>query len=194
MELVYAEYANSMKSLANKARMEVVHTGKIAYSSSAAKVYAPEVEELKRKLNEAKLNAPKEREAQRRTNAEVQAKLDAGVIEKSDVKKVSQRTLNKYREEVGAVSRRNRNVDITDREWEAIQAGAVSETTLIDILANTDADKLRQRATPRTTTTLSSAKIAKIKAYRASNYTLNEIAKKLGVSVATVSNYLNGGK
>jgi transcriptional regulator with XRE-family HTH domain len=194
MELVYAEYANSMKSLANKARMEMVHTGKIAYSSSAAKVYDPEVKELKRKLNEAKLNAPKEREAQRRTNAEVQAKLDAGLIDKSDVKKVSQRTLNKYREEVGSVSRRKRNIDITDREWEAIQAGAVSENILIDILANTDAAKLRQRATPRTSTTLSSAKIAKIKAYRASNYTLNEIAKKLGVSVSTVSNYLNGGK
>ena len=194
MELAYADYANSMKSLANKARLEKAHTGKIAYSPTAAKVYEQEVKDLKIKLKNAELNAPKEREAQRRTNVEVQGKLDAGVIEKSDVKKTSQRTLTKYREEVGAISRRKRNIDITDREWEAIQAGAITESILERILSNTDADKLRQRATPRTTTTLSSAKIAKIKAYRNSNYSLNEIAQKLGVSVSTISKYIKGDK
>jgi DNA-directed RNA polymerase specialized sigma24 family protein len=174
--------------------MEMVHTGKIAYSSTAAKVYESEVQALKSKLNEAKLNAPKEREAQRRTNVEIKRKLDSGQIEKEDVKKASQKALSKYREEVGSVSRKKRNIDITDREWEAIQAGAISENMLIDILNNTDADKLRQRATPRTTTTLSPAKVAKIKAYKNSNYTLNQIADKLGVSVSTVSSYLKGGK
>ena len=194
MEIVYADYANSMKSLANKARMEMVHTGKIAYSPTAAKVYKQEVDDLKDKLKTAKLNAPQEREAIRRTNVEVQNKLDAGQIDESEVKKVNQRTLNKYRQEVGSVSRRNRNITITDREWEAIQAGAITENILRDILNNTDADTLRQRATPRTTTTLSPAKIAKIKAYKNSNYTLNQIAEKMGVSVATISKYIKGDK
>ena len=193
-ELAYADYANSMKSLANQARLEMVHTGKIAYSPAAAKVYEAEVKELKNKLNTAKLNAPKEREALRRTNAEIQSKLDAGLIEKEDLKKANQKALTKYRNEVGSVSRSKRNIDITDREWEAIQAGAITENILIDILNNTDASKLRQRATPRTTTTLSPAKIAKIKAYRNSNYTLSQIAEKLGVPVSTVSNYLKGDK
>ena len=195
MEIVYADYANSMKALANQARMEMVHTGKIAYSSSAAKVYHQEVADLKQKLNEAKLNAPKEREAQRRANAEIQSKIDAGVlVEKGDIKKASQRALTKYRNEVGSVSRKKRNILITDREWEAIQAGAISENMLVDILNNTDADKLRQRATPRSTTKLTTAKINKLQSLSASGkYTLAEMSKMLGVSTSTISNYLKGG-
>ena len=96
------------------------------------------------------------------------------------------------RASVGSVSRRDRNIAITDREWEAIQAGAVSENKLIQILNNTDIDKLRQRATPRTSTALSVTKVNRIKALAASNYTLQEIANKLGVSTSVVSKYLKG--
>ena len=60
------------------------------------------------------------------------------------------------------------------------------------ILNNTDVDNLKQRTTPRLTTSLSNAKVAKIKAMNASNYSLSEIAKLIGVSTATVSNYLKG--
>lgn len=52
-------------------------------------------------------------------------------------------------------------------------------------------DKLRQRATPRATTTLSSAKVNKISSMNASGYTTAEIAEALGVSASTVSKYLN---
>ena len=109
-----------------------------------------------------------------------------------DTKKIGQQALTKYRQEVGSVSRSKRAIQITDREWEAIQAGAISENTLKKILNNTDVDNLRERATPRTTTTLTPAKINRIKSLSASNYTLSEIAKKLGVSTTTVSKYLKG--
>lgn len=197
-ELAYAEYANDMKALANKARIEMVNTGKIEYKASAKATYQKEVDSLMSKLNTALLNSTREREAQRLANAEVQSKKKAYEEENghkmktSDVKKLSQQALSKYRKEVGSVTRRDRNIDITDREWEAIQAGAISENKLKQILNNADADKLRQRATPRTTTTLSTAKINQIKSMSASNYTLAEIAKKLGVSTSTVSNYLKG--
>ena len=191
-EIAYAEYANSMKALANKARLEVLKTGKIEYSASAKKTYQPEVDSLKAKLNTALLNATKERAALRMANAEVNTKLAEGQIEKSESKKAGQRALTKYREEVGSVARRKRSIDITDREWEAIQAGAISETDLKRILNNTDVDKLRQRATPRASTTLSDAKISKIKNMQASNYSIAEIAKACGVSSATVSKYLKG--
>jgi DNA-binding CsgD family transcriptional regulator len=182
-----------MKSLANESRMEVVNTGKIAYSASAKNTYQKEVNDLMDKLNTALLNAPREREAQRRANAEVQAKQVANPSMKpSDVKKAKQQALTKYRQEVDAVARSKRAIKITDREWEAIQAGAISENNLKKILDNTDVDSLRERATPRASTTLNQAKINRIKSMNASNYTLEEIASKLGVSTTTVAKYMKG--
>lgn len=198
MERAYADYANRMKTLANQARKEMTSTGKIAYSANAKRIYQPEVKSLMEKLNTALLNAPRERQAQLKANAEVNAKIkkakDEGQeLKKEDIKKTSQRALTKYRDSVGSVSRRDRSIKITDKEWEAIQAGAISENYLKKILNNTDIDNLRERATPRATTTLSKAKISQIKAMSNSNYTLSEIAKKLGVSSSTVSKYLKGG-
>ena len=193
MEMIYAEYANSMKALANQARKEMVTTGKIAYSASAKSTYQKEVDSLMAKLNTALLNTTRERAAQRMANAEVNAKKQANPdLKPSDVKKASQQALSKYRDEVGSVSRKKRAIQITDKEWEAIQAGAISENKLKQILDNTDVDNLRQRATPRATTTLSAAKVNRIKALRESNYTLNQIADMLGVSPSTVSNHLKG--
>ena len=198
MERAYAEYANRMKALGNQARKELASTGKIAYSAGAKATYQKEVDDLMDKLNTALLNAPRERQAQLRANAEVKAKKEAYKNEHgtdmpaSDVKKISQQALSKYRNEVASVARRDRSIKITDREWEAIQAGAITETNLKKILNNTDVDNLRERATPRTTSSLSTAQVNRIKAYSASNYTLNEIADKLGISPSTVSKYLKG--
>ena len=191
-ELLYADYANSMKDLANKARLEGARTGKIAYSASAKSVYQKEVADLMDKLEKAELNKPRERAAQRMANAEISAKLKQGTLDKSDVKKASQQALTKYRNEVGSVARKKRNIEITDREWEAIQAGAISENKLRRILNNTDPDKLRDRAMPSTGAKLSDAKINKIKRMSDSNFTLQQIADACGCSVSTVSNYLKG--
>lgn len=194
MELLYADYANSMKALANQARMEVVNTKDTPYSAAAKATYRKEVDDLEAKLAIAELNRPRERAAQRMANAEVRAKVQADpTMKKSDIKKANQQAISKYRKEVGAVARKDRNIDITDREWEAIQAGAISATKLRKILRNTDADKLKERATPRSSTTLSTAKINKIKAMSAnSNYSLAEIAAACGCSTTTVSKYLKG--
>ena len=112
-------------------------------------------------------------------------------MKKSDIKKASQQSLSRARSELNSVSRRDRSIKITDKEWEAIQAGAISENVLNKILANTDVDNLRQRATPRATTQLTAAKIARIKAMSAS-YTQQQIADKLGVSVSTIQKYMKG--
>jgi DNA-binding CsgD family transcriptional regulator len=199
MEVLYADYANSMKALANQARLEMVSTSKIQYSASSKKTYKKEVDSLMHKLNDALMNNPKEREAQRRANAEVSAKqraykekigrdMDAG-----DVKKIRQSAITKYRNEVGSVSRRDRNIEITDKEWEAIQAGAISENNLKKILNNTDVDKLRERAMPRNKATLSAAQVNRIKRLADSNYTIEEIARKVGISTSAASKYLKGG-
>ena len=40
---------------------------------------------------------------------------------------------------------RDPNIEITDKEWGAIQAGAISENKLTQILNNTNTDTIRQR-------------------------------------------------
>ena len=195
MERLYADYANHMKDLANRARVEAANTGKIAYSKTAKATYSEEVRSLDEKLRVALMNAPRERQAQLRANAVVNAKVrrakeEGQELKNDEIKKAGQQALSRSRADVNSVSRKDRSIKITDREWEAIQSGAISENVLKKILNNADIDELRQRATPRATTTLNQAKINRIKAYSASNYTLGEIAKKLGVSVSTVSKYL----
>jgi DNA-binding NarL/FixJ family response regulator len=198
MELIYADYANNMKSLANQARIEMVNTGKIPYSASAKAAYQKEVDSLNSKLNTALLNATREREAQRRANAEVQAKEKAYIEEhgekmkSGDLKKTRQQAITKYRKAVASVSRRDRNIEITDREWEAIQAGAVHENTLIKILNNADTDILRQRATPRASSSFSTSQVARINNMKASGYTIQQIASAMNVSSSTISKYLKG--
>lgn len=198
MEIVYADYANSMKALANQARIEMRNTGKIEYNSTAKKTYQKEVSSLMSKLNNALLNTTRERAALRLANAEINSKKETYKKENgtdmkpADAKKVSQQAVSKYRQKVKSVARRDRDITITDKEWAAIQAGAISENTLKKILNNTNIDTLRQRATPKATSSLSSAQVSRIKTLSASNYTLNEIANKLGVSTSTVSKYLKG--
>ena len=190
MELVYADHANAMKSMANQARISMMNTGRLKFSSSAKSTYRAEVDSLMAKLNDAQLNSIRERAALRKANVEVSAKREANPdMKPSDIKKASQQAVTKYREEVGSVARKKRNIPITDREWEAIQAGAISDVKLTQILNNTDIDKLRERATPKTRTTLTDAQVSRIKALSA-NYTIAEIAKKLGKSTSTISNCL----
>lgn len=193
MELVYAEYANNMKKLANEARVEMTKTGKIEYNKSAKAAYQKEVDDLMEKLKTAERNRVRERAAQRLANVEVNAKRKQNPdMKPGDVRKASQQAISKYRQEVGSVKRSERNINITDKEWEAIQSGAISETYLKRILDNADIDRLRDLATPKQTRQLSQAKINQIKAMSAS-YTAAQIADKLGLSASVVSKYLKGG-
>lgn len=187
-EELYADYANSMKALANQARKSMVNTGKIAYSASAKAAYSEEVKTLQSKLNVALKNAPRERKAQAITDSVVEAKKkDNPDMTKAEISKESQRALTASRASVGAA---RHPVEITDKEWEAIQAGAISENVLSQILNNTDIDAIRQRATPRSVSTLSPAKQSRIKRLAEYGYTQAQIASELGISSSIVSKYL----
>ena len=195
MELLYADYANAMKAMANRARVEVVNTGNLEYSKTANKIYKNEVASLEVKLNDALKNSPKERYAGRLAASEVKRKTAENPdMKPSEIKKISQRSLSKAREEVGSVSRRERSINITDKEWEAIQAGAISENRLKLILKNSDPDVLRERAMPKDRKTLSTAQINRIKRLSDSDFTLNQIAEKMNIPASTVSKYLKGEK
>ena len=192
-EILYAEYANSMKALANKARKSMVSTGNLKYDPNAKKIYAKEVSELEAALNNALKNSVKERTATRFAASEInERKRTQPDLKSEDIRKLSQRTMSKYREQVGAATRRERNITITDRQWEAIQAGAISENKLKQILDNSDPDSLRQKAMPKKISGLTNAQVARIRAMNNSNFTINQIAEKMNVSPSVVSKYLKG--
>lgn len=191
-ENAYADYSNKMKALANEARKSYVSTGRLKKNTSAAETYREEVDSLEGKLDKAARNAPRERQAQAIANSVVKAKKESNPdMDSKEIKKASQQALEAARAQVGASGRANR-IDITPKEWEAIQAGAISDAKLTQILRYADSAKVREYATPKTYNTLSSAKLGRAKAMKASGYTIQEIADALGVSRSTVTKQLNG--
>lgn len=191
VENVYASHANQMKALGNKARLEYTRTGKQTKSREAELKYSAEVASLDAALRKAEANAPRERHAQRLANSIVQQKIDddpslATRENKDQLKKIKGRALVTARERTGAEKDR---IKPTDQEWEAIQAGAVSEHKLQQILRNSDEDRIRELATPRASTELTASQKALIRSLRNSDYTNAEIASRLGISPSTVSKY-----
>lgn len=182
MESVYAKYANDMKALANQARKSYSATKNLEYSPSARKVYDAEVQSLKAKLNVALRNRPLERQAQILANTIVDMKKESNPdMEPADLKKIKGQALNEARSRVGASKKL---IEITDTEWNAIQAGAVSNNLLEQIVNNTDLDALKKRATPRSETGLTPSKEARAKLMLARGYTQAEVADVLGVSTS----------
>lgn len=190
-EEAYADYANKMKDLANKARLEYKATPTLKRSASAAKAFEPEVTRLMAALKVAQLNAPLEREAQRIANARVKAKVQANnITDKDEISKIRRAAISDARNSTGASGKRTR-ITISDGEWTAIQSGAISDTTLSEILRYAEPKTVRERATPRATTQLSDARVSRIKAMANSGHTNAEIAEALGISTSAVSKYLN---
>ena len=186
-ENAYANYANYMKSLANEARKEMLATGRSGYSASAKQTYRKEVDDLMAQYNEAQKNRPRERQAQLLASNKVKAIQQANPgLDKDELKKVKNTALKEARVQVGA---KRVPIKVTDRSWEAIQNGAISDSTLSGMLKYMDSDDLRKRATPRASRELSSSKQALISSMKNSGYTNQEIADRLGVSTSTINKY-----
>jgi hypothetical protein len=190
-ENLYADYGNSMKALANQARKEYKAAGRIETSKAAKETYASEVARLEAALDVAARNAPKERQAHAIANSRIKAQIqDNPDMDKKAIRKLGSVELNNARIAVGA-SGRETKIHISPKEWEAIQAGAISDNKLTQILRYADKDEVRKLATPKTNTQLSAAKTNKIKQMQNSGYTLAEIADAIGCSTSTISKYLN---
>ena len=190
MEGVYADYANKQKALANLARKTYLETQPMRQDKEARQKYDEEYHDLTRQLLVAKSNAPRERRATILANKEIaELKEREPDIDNEHLKKAKGNAINRARLAVGA---KKTKIEISEKGWEAIQAGCFSDSTLKDILNNTDIDKVRQYAMPRQAkNTVSSTKKARIKAM-SSSYTTTQIAEMLGVSTSTVSDVLNG--
>lgn len=189
IERVYAEHSNKLKAMANEARRERVNVQFIPYSPSAKKVYETEVAQLNSKLDRALKNAPLERQAQVVARTILAQRRQANPdMDESEKKKIRGQALDEARLRIGAKKDR---IDITPREWEAIQAGAISNSKLGDILNNTDMDKLRALATPRTRPPMS-RNLASIARTKLNNgFTYDEVADALGISVSELKSGLS---
>ena len=191
IENLYADHANKLKALGNDARKTALKTPNLVYSSSANKTYKKEVDTLNAKLNNALKNAPRERQAQIIANHVVRMKKqDNPGMDSDDLKKVKNQALSEARIRTGA---NKDNIQITDKEWEAIQSGAISTSKLTKILDNTDIDVVKQLATPRTTVGVTPSKKSRILSMLNLGYTQAEIADQLGVSTTTITNIQKGG-
>ena len=187
MEKVYATYANQMKALGNKARLEASKIKAEPVSASAKQAYAKEIDDLDRKLNKALSNAPYERKAQMAANVVLKAKVDnnPGMTD-SEKRKKGQQALNSARSRFIPGGKKER-INITEKEMEAINANAINSTKLKSILNNADLDSLKEIATPRKDKGLSDAKIARAKAMLASGYyTQAEVAEMFDISPTTL--------
>lgn len=191
IEDIYASHANRLKALANQARKDILLTGRLKESPSAKETYKKERESLLRKLRLAQRNSPFERQAQLVANKIVDMKIkDNPDMDKDDLKKVRSRALDTARSRVGA---KRYSIEITDSEWNAIQAGAISDSKLSEILRYSDTDSIKQRATPRTTKPLSSATLARARSWLNAGFTQAEVAEQLGISVSKLNNALKEG-
>jgi hypothetical protein len=191
IEKIYADHSNKMKALANAARKEAAATRSIAYSPEAKVAHAHEVASLNAKLNLALRNSPLERQAQIIANSVVNQKLHANPgMEKSEIKKIKAQALETARARTGAKKQR---IEITDAEWKAIQAGAITNSKLHQILNHADLDQVKKLATPKTAQSMSAARKNQAVNMLRNGHTQAEVADALGVSVATLKRSLSGG-
>lgn len=193
-ENLYADFSNELKALARKARKEAANMKGLVYSPAAAKEYRAEVDSINAKLESVIANKPKERRAMVIANANIKAKIQAldldPKLDKKEIKKISSVEMQRARDSIGASGSKTR-ITFTDREWEAVQKGAISDSKLTKILNASKSDEIVKRAMPKTATVITNAKMAKAKAMLANGYTYNEIAKACGVPESTVYSALN---
>jgi hypothetical protein len=168
IEEIYANHSNKLKAMANQARKEMVNTKPISKSESAAKTYAKEVASLESALNVALKNAPRERQAQVIANRTIaQKRQENPGMDKADLKKIKNQALAEARVRTEASKDR---VKPTQEEWNAIQAGAISNHKLEQILANGDVEHIKKLALPKEHVVMTPIKMARARTMLASGF------------------------
>lgn len=185
MEQLYAAYSNDMKALGNLARRELISTKLPRKNLDAARRYVKEVDELKAAIKLASMNAPRERQAQIIANAVIRAKTADGEVSSEDYKKISRQAIAAARLRTGA-SRKESLIELTDRQWEAIQAGALSASAMEAVVRYSDMEKLSERAMPKAIQAVSANVAMRAKAMARNGATTSEVADALGISTNTV--------
>ena len=188
IEDIYAAHANRLKRLAEDARKSSMTVEPFKYDPEAKKKYAAEVKSLNEKLYIAEKNRPLERKAQLLANKWVQAARESDpTLDADDIKKLRGRKITEARARIGAGKTQ---INITPKEWEAIQARAISQNLLNRILNNADMDVVKQYSMPKSSKAMSPAKISRARSMIKQGRTTQEIAEALNVSISTLQRAL----
>lgn len=189
MEEIYADHSNKLKALANSARKTMITVPNIEQKKSATVVYKNEVASLHAKLNMAYRNKPLERQAQFLANAQYNLKRASNPdMDKDQLKKAKAIALNEARAKTGAQPQK---IKFSPEEWDAIQAGAISNHKLTELLANADLDEVKKLATPHTGKVVTESVLARAKAMLANGNSKAAVAEALGISASTLNSALS---
>ena len=144
MEAIYAEYASGMKALANRARKESRTLEYPTVDKEAKKIYSAEISVLNDKIKEAEINRSLEREAVRIADEQMKIiNADNPDMSYDDKQKKRAQCIQGARNRIGKESY---TLDITPKEWEAIQSHALSKTAVEKIIKYADIDKVKEYA------------------------------------------------
>lgn len=184
METIYADHSNRLKTLANQARVELARTPRAERSPSARATYKNEVASLRDKLDLAQRSAPLERQAQTLAAAILrQKKAENPAMDPETEKKIKFQALEVTRARVGA---KKNQIQFSPSEWDAIQAGAISDSMLSQILDHADMTQVKELATPRNRLLMTPARMKRAESMLSLGYTRAEVAAQLGVSLSTL--------
>ena len=217
IEIVYGNFANEMKRLANLARKEAMACPKLVANPSAKKAFAPQLKSLEYKLDLAVANQTRERMAQLYTFCKFLEKLNENKfyisqlieeIDKDDTlteRKKKKKKRECYKENsldkeekdkiiqqylIASRLRFNAHANLikyTPEEWLAINSGAVSQTKFDKFYRYSDKDELKKLAMPKEEEIPSASKIEYILRLNAENFPTYEIAERVALSVGKVT-------
>jgi len=190
-ERLYAGFANTMKDLARKSRLIAVNTENMKRNPDSVKMYAKEVAELNNSLKDVKANKYLERQAQILGNKRYYAAKRDGNYSRDQLKRLQNECIAGARLSIGA---KKPTIEITPRQWAAIDAGAVSSSILTEIINNTSLDTIRNYTMPRQTqrSRVSYTDECLIRSMAARpGVTQSEIADAMGLSTSTINAILN---
>ena len=190
-ERLYANFANTMKKLANNSRLIAVNTDNLKRNPDSVKMYAKEVAELNDALKSVKANKYLERQAQILGNKRYYAAKRDGNYSRDQLKRLQNECIAGARLSIGA---KKPTIDITPKQWAAIDAGAISSSLLTEIINNTSLDTIRNYTMPRRTqrSLVSYTDECLIRSMAARpGVTQAEIADAMGLSASTINTILN---
>lgn len=186
VERLYADHANEMKALANATRLKAIRIPNPPTNTKAKVVYKAEVDKLVHDLKQAEKQKPLDRRAQVIAGSTVKAKRQEDPTLRTDMdrkQKVERQALAAAR---ARLNLKRPVIDISDEQWDAIQAGAVSPSRLKDILDYADPIRIRQLALPRSNPVMTGAILARARVMIAAGATNADIARALGVAPSSL--------